>query len=64
MISEAGLELIVEDIIQNHHLKSLDVLIIQEYQLGVWQGSIRKNSLEIDGSKCIAAILMHNRSLT
>ena len=26
MISEAGLELIVEDIIQNHHLKSLDVL--------------------------------------
>lgn len=27
MISEAGLELIVEDIIQNHHLKSLDVII-------------------------------------
>ncbi len=39
MISGDGLELILEDLIKNTTLKSLD--------LGVMEGSIRKNSLGI-----------------
>ena len=36
---------------------------IIELKLGVLEGSIRKNSIGIDGAKCIAAILLHNRCL-
>jgi len=55
MISEIGLEMLVPDLTKNVRLKTLD--------LGVIEGSIRKNSLGIKGAKCLAAILLHNRSL-
>ena len=55
MISEVGLSLILEEMIRNTSLKSLD--------LGIMEGSIRKNSIGIDGARCIAAILLQNRTL-
>lgn len=55
MISGDGLELILEDLIKNTTLKSLD--------LGVMEGSIRKNSLGIQGAICISALLIRNKSL-
>ena len=32
-------------------------------KFGVQEGSIRKNALGIDGAKCIAGIIQHNRYL-
>lgn len=50
MISEAGLEMIVDDLSKSSVLKSLD--------MGVQEGSIRKNSFGVDGAKCIAAVIL------
>lgn len=55
MISGEGLELILDDLIANTGLKSLD--------LGVLEGSMRKNSLGIQGAVCISAILIRNKIL-
>ena len=55
MISGDGLEQILEDLIKNTTLKSLD--------LGVVEGSIRKNSLGIQGAICISALLIRNKYL-
>ena len=55
MISEAGIEMIVEELCKNTRLKSLD--------LGVLEGSIRKNSIGIDGARCIAAIILKNKNI-
>lgn len=50
MISDSGLEMILEEIAKNKALKNLD--------LGVLEGSIKKNSFGVDGAKCIAAIIL------
>mgnify|MGYP000920133399 CR=1 FL=1 len=50
MISYAGIEMIIEELAKSAGLKCLD--------LGVMEGSIRKNSLGVDGAKCIAGILL------
>lgn len=55
MISEVGLSLILEELIKNTHLRSLN--------LGIEEGSIRKNSFGIDGARCLAAILLQNKTL-
>jgi Ran GTPase-activating protein (RanGAP) involved in mRNA processing and transport len=55
MISEVGLSLVLEDLIKNTTLKILD--------LGIMDGSIRKNSIGIDGARCLAAILLQNKNL-
>lgn len=55
MISGDGLELILEDLIKNQTLKSLDI--------GVVEGSIRKNSLGIQGAICVSALLIRNKNL-
>ena len=55
MISEVGLSLILEELIKNTHLRSLS--------LGIEEGSIRKNSFGIDGARCLAAILLQNKTL-
>lgn len=52
MISYAGIEMIIEELAKSAGLKCLD--------LGVMEGSIRKNSLGVDGAKCIAGILLQN----
>jgi Ran GTPase-activating protein (RanGAP) involved in mRNA processing and transport len=53
MISGEGLELFLDDLIDNHDLRQLD--------LGVVEGSMRKNSLGIQGAVCIAALLIKNK---
>lgn len=50
-----GLSLVLEELIKNNHLKSLD--------LGIMEGSIRKNSFGIDGARCLAAVLLQNKTL-
>ena len=55
MISGDGLECILEDLIKNSNLKHLD--------LGVVEGSIRKNSLGIQGAIWISALLIRNKCL-
>lgn len=55
MISESGLNMILKDLTMNTSLESLDI--------GIWKKSIRKNSIGFIGAKCIAAVLIHNRSL-
>lgn len=55
MISEVGLSLILEEFIKNTFIRKLD--------LGVQDGSIRKNSFGIDGARCLAAILLQNKTL-
>ncbi len=55
MISGDGLELILEDLIKNTSIKTLD--------LGVIEGSIRKNSLGIQGAICISALLIRNKKI-
>lgn len=47
--------MILDDLVKNTYLKTLD--------LGVIDGSIRKNSLGVDGARCIAALLIQNKSL-
>lgn len=55
MISGAGVELFLDDLIQNTSLKHLD--------LGVLETSMRKNSLGIQGAVCLAALLVRNKTL-
>ncbi|CAI2387605.1 unnamed protein product [Moneuplotes crassus] len=55
MISGDGLECILEDLIKNVYLKHLDI--------GVVEGSIRKNSLGIQGAICVSALLIRNKTL-
>lgn len=55
MISEVGISLVLEELIKNVHLKSLDI--------GIMEGSIRKNSFGIDGARCLAAVLLQNKVL-
>lgn len=50
MISEAGIEMIIDELSKSSKLKSLD--------LGVLEGSIRKNSIGVDGAKCLAALIL------
>jgi Ran GTPase-activating protein (RanGAP) involved in mRNA processing and transport len=50
-----GLSLILEEFIKNTHIKTLN--------LGIEDGSIRKNSFGIDGARCLAAILLQNKIL-
>lgn len=42
--------MIVDDLSKSEYLRSLD--------LGILEGSIRKNSISIDGAKCLAAVLL------
>ena len=55
MISGEGLELFLDDLINNTSLKQLD--------LGVVESSMRKNSLGIQGAVCIAALLIRNQTI-
>ena len=55
MISEVGLSLILEEFIKNTTIKTLN--------LGIHENSIRKNSFGIDGARCLAAILLQNKTL-
>jgi Ran GTPase-activating protein (RanGAP) involved in mRNA processing and transport len=55
MISGEGLELFLDDLIANTNLKHLDI--------GVLEGSMRKNSLGIQGAVCISAMLIRNKVL-
>lgn len=55
MVSESGLNMILKDLTSNTTLEVLD--------LGIWKKSIRKNSIGFIGAKCIAATLIHNRSI-
>lgn len=55
MISESGLEMIVDDLSKSQYLTSLD--------FGVLEGSIRKNSIGVDGAKSIAAIILQNKNI-
>jgi Ran GTPase-activating protein (RanGAP) involved in mRNA processing and transport len=55
MISGEGLELILDELIENQSLKTLD--------LGVTEGSMRKNSLGIQGAVCISALIIKNKTL-
>ena len=55
MISEVGLSLILEELIKNNDLKY--------FNLGIEEGSIRKNSFGIDGARCLAAVLLQNKSI-
>lgn len=55
MISEVGLSLILEELIKNSHIRVLN--------LGIEEGSIRKNSFGIDGARCLAAVLLQNKTL-
>lgn len=53
MLSGEGLELILNDLINNKDLRQLD--------LGVMESSVRKNSLGIQGAVCISALLIKNK---
>ena len=55
MISGEGLELFLDDLIANTTLQHLDI--------GVVEGSMRKNSLGIQGAVCVAAMLIRNKTL-
>ena len=55
MISGEGLEVLLDDLIENNDLRHLD--------LGVVEGSMRKNSLGIQGAVCISALLIKNKIL-
>ena len=55
MISGDGLETLVDSISNHRKLQTLD--------LGIFKGSIRKNSLGLNGASCIAAFLIKNSSL-
>ncbi len=55
MISEVGLELIIDNLIKNQFLKVLD--------LGVISNSIRKNSIGKEGAKSLVSLLLNNNNL-
>ena len=52
MISEVGLEIIIDNLIKNQYLKTID--------LGFIQGSIRKNSLGKEGAKSLVSLILNN----
>jgi Leucine Rich repeat len=56
MISESGLNCILKELSANTSIETLDI--------GIWRKSIRKNSIGSMGAKCIAATLIHNRSIS
>jgi NLR family CARD domain-containing protein 3 len=53
MISGEGFELLLDDLISNKNLNHLD--------MGIIEGSMRKNSLGIQGAVCISALLIKNK---
>ena len=55
MISEVGMSMILDDLIKNICLKTLD--------FGVLDGAVRKNSFGVDGSRCLAALIIQNKKL-
>ena len=55
MISGEGLELILDELIQHRTLKAVDI--------GIQEGSLKKNALGIQGAVCISALLIKNRTL-
>lgn len=55
MISHAGLGSIIDELSKNQQLKFLD--------LGVLEGSIRKNSLGLEGAKYITQLILANKVL-
>lgn len=55
MISEVGLEIIIDNLIKSKYLKSLN--------LGVVPNSIRKNSLGKEGAKSIVNLILNNTYL-
>jgi len=55
MISGEGLELFLDDLIENK--------IMTHFDIGVVEGSMRKNSLGIQGAVCISALLIKNKIL-
>ena len=55
MISGEGLELILDELIQHRTLKAIDI--------GISEGSLKKNALGIQGAVCISALLIKNRTL-
>ena len=55
MISGEGLELLLDDLIENK--------ILTHFDIGVIEGSMRKNSLGIQGAVCISALLIKNKIL-
>lgn len=55
MISHIGLSQIIEDLCKNQTLRALD--------LGVLEGSIRKNALGIEGAKLIAQLILSNKNI-
>ena len=60
MISGEGIELARDFLSKNTTLQALDVLL---NKLGVVEGSIRKNSLGINGAMNLSAIIIQNKSL-
>ena len=63
MISGVGLEVVTETICANTTLISLDVRSCNKNQLGVIEGSTRKNSIGLKGAMCILNILSNNNTL-
>jgi Ran GTPase-activating protein (RanGAP) involved in mRNA processing and transport len=55
MISGEGLEFILDDLIKSQTITHLD--------LGILEGSLKKNSLGIQGAVCISALLIKNKIL-
>lgn len=55
MISEIGMSMILDDLIKNTSLKTLD--------FGVLEGAVRKNSFGVDGARCLAALIIQNKKL-
>lgn len=53
MISGEGFELLLDDLIEDKRLQHLD--------LGIVEGSMRKNSLGIQGAVCVSALLIKNK---
>ena len=52
-ISGEGLELLLDDLIQHKTMKALDI--------GILEGSLKKNALGIQGAVCISALLIKNK---
>lgn len=55
MISGEGLEQILDELINHRTLKALDI--------GILEGSLKKNALGIQGAVCISALLIKNKIL-
>ncbi len=45
----------MENMLRNKYIKTID--------LGVHEGSMRKNSFGIDGARCLAAVLLQNKTI-